>query len=141
MFETAFQVFLAYLTFGFLVYIIRFTFTDYVSGLIETIDDELSDLRKRQIKKTLGETGVFALIIFYDVCFHLFKWPVILWDEIKLKYYDYKIKKIEEGISKMNNGLEMISRGKSEEGERLLEEGKELIEYYGEREQVKDNNT
>lgn len=126
------HIILGYFSIGFLVYLFRFAYTSYIDDLFSYLENDLSDLKQRHISKKLGKSGVYVLIYLFDVYFHLTKWPIVLWREIKIQYQKWKVKRLREGISKINTGLEKISEGDSEIGYKLLREGERIVEIYGE---------
>lgn len=127
------QILLGYVTVGFLVYVVRFSYTSYIQDLFKFLERDLSDLRRRQISKVFGQNGVFVLIYLTDLCCHLVKWPKVVLKEVKIQWNKYKIKKIQEGLSKMNRGLKKIENGKMKAGDQLLSEGRKILDRYGEK--------
>ena len=127
------QVLLGYVTIGFLVYAVRFSYTSYIQDLFRFLEEDLSDLRRRQISKVFGQNGVFVLIYLTDLCCHLIKWPKVVAKEVKIQWNKYKIKKIREGLSKMNRGLKKIENGKMKAGDQLFSEGRKILDRYGEK--------
>jgi len=127
------QILLGYVTIGFLVYALRFSYTSYIQDLFKFLERDLSDLRRRQISKVFGQNGVYVLIYLTDLCCHLIKWPKVVVKEVKIQWNKYKIKKIQEGLSKMNCGLKKIENGKMKTGDQLLSEGRKILDRYSEK--------
>ncbi len=131
MFTVILQILLGYITVGFLVYALRFSYTSYIKDLFKFLERDLSDLRRRQISKVFGQNGVYVLIYLTDLCCHLVKWPKVVVKEVKIQWNKYKIKKIQKGLSKINRGLKKIENGNMKVGDQLLSEGRKILDRYG----------